>query len=121
MTYKDKKVRFAEWLAKPLIERNPSTAAELAKVLRIHRKTLWDWRKEPEVQELVKEAINARGADLVPSALSLLEKAVKKDEPIPKTKIDAARAILSVWDKANNSVSIIATIQDLYDKYHTER
>lgn len=118
MTETDKKVRFAEWLARPLLERVPPTQIEFAKVLRIHKKTLWMWRKEPKLQELVKEAINARGEDLVPEALSILERAVKKDEIVSKTKIDAARSILSIWDKANNTTSIISTIQDLYEKYH---
>ena len=118
MTEADKKVRFAEWVAKPLLERVPPTQAELAKSLRLTRKTLWLWRKDPKLQDSVKEIINAKGIDLVPAALALLERAVKDKEIVPKTKIDAARDILNIWNKANNNTAVISTIQDLYDKYH---
>jgi len=53
--------RLAEWVATPKPLRKPKTLGELAAQFGISRRTLFTWRRLPQVAKMVQEAMKGRG------------------------------------------------------------
>jgi len=108
-------IRFAEWLAMPLDERNPSTQRDLALVLDVSEITLSHWKKIGEIRDIMDDIISARGKELVPLAIKKLKGLLNSDNS--KVQLDAAKDILSRWGDVARQGHIVASIKDLYNKY----
>jgi len=109
-------IAFAEWLALPFMERQPKHQKDLAAQLGISEKTLTEWKKIPEIWEVRDSVISTKGKELVSEAMAVMEKVLKS--PNLKLASEAARDILDRWAEPTKHAHIVATIKDMYDRYH---
>jgi len=67
--------QFGIWLGMPEGSREPKTQEELAKQLGLHKDTLTDWKKLPEVQEIARNALQLMALG---SNLEIWQKTIEK-------------------------------------------
>ena len=111
-------IRLAEWLAIPLIERQPKTQAELAIQLGVTEATLCNWKHNPELWDYRDKLLRQTGKDLVPEALRVIKDLL--ESPNSKVALEAAKDILSRWSDPRKSAHIIATLKELYQLHDKE-
>ena len=110
-------LQYAEWLAKPDWARIPKTEKDLADILGVSDQSLSDWKHLPELWEARDEALDNRMRNLVPQAAGILERAVKNPGNINKVTFDAAKQIIKEWGESKRRSPVLATFQDLREKY----
>jgi len=115
----DKQIVYAEWLAKPPLERSPATQKEMAAILSVTPMTLQTWQKLPQVIQLVNKLYADKLITLVGPATALLEQAIKKPGSVSRVSFDCAKYIVQDWAKKyQGDGGVVKTIADLYRKYH---
>jgi len=105
-------ITFAEWLATPIIERQPKTQSALAELLGVSQQTLCNWKNDPEVWDYRDKILRQTGKDLVPEALKRISILLQSDNP--KVALDAAKDVLSRWSDPKKSAHLVTTLKELY-------
>ena len=117
----EKQTFFAEWLATPIMERSPATMEALSTQLSVTRVTLSNWKKRPEIIQLVNQLYTEKLIELVGPATELLRNAVKKPGSISRVSFDCAKYIVSDWGKKyQGDGGVVRSIADLFKKYHPD-
>jgi len=106
---------FAEWLTVPSSERSPKTQKELAIQLGVSEQTLCEWKKIPELREVMDDIFGTLGRELIPDAIKVLKDLLKDAKS--KGALDAAKTILDRWGEVAKHGHIIATLKDMYKEY----
>ena len=109
-------VRFAEWLSLPSTGRHPSTQRELSKEIGISEQSLCEWKKIPEIRDIMDDALGAQGREAVPEAIGVLRQGLKSNNQ--KIALDSAKTILDRWGEVAKRGSIIASIKDMYERFN---
>ena len=103
---------FAEWLATPLIERQPKTQTALAEQLGVTDATLCNWKKSSELWDYRDNLLRHQGKDLVPDALKVIEALLHSENS--KVALEAAKDVLSRWSDPKRSAHLVTTLKELY-------
>lgn len=111
-------ITFAEWLATPMVEREPKTQVELAVQLGVHETTLCAWKKSQEIWDYRDSILRQTGKDLVPEALKRIKELLNSENS--RVALDAAKDVLSRWSDPKRTASIVATLKDLYQRPEIE-
>jgi hypothetical protein len=111
-------IRLAEWLATPIVERQPKTQKELAMQLGVSEATLCNWKQDPEIWEYRDKLLRQAGKDKVPDAIKKVGDLMDCENK--KVELEAAKDILSRWSDPRKSAHIITTLKELYQLHDKE-
>lgn len=103
---------FAEWLALPVLERQPKTQAALAIQLDVTEATLVNWKKNNELWDYRDRLLRHEGKDMVPDALKKIRQLLDSDNS--KVVLEAAKDILSRWSDPKRSAHLVTTLKEIY-------
>ena len=110
---------FAEWLAVPTSERIPPTQNDLAQQLSVSKQSITYWKQIPEIWTVRDSIITHQAKEMVVDAIKVMKDKLNSNSD--KIALDAARDILDRWAEPRRHASIVATIKELYDQYHTDK
>lgn len=115
VTLKSAQISFVEWLATPIIERQPKTQKELALQLGVSEATLCNWKQNPEVWDYRDKLLRQAGKDKVPDAIKKIGDLMECGNK--KVELEAGKDILSRWSDPRRSAHIVTTLKELYQLY----
>jgi len=78
VTFSSRQLKFIDWLANTKYDRKPATQELLAKEIGVAARTLVRWKKQPELQEAVRQRTRELLGDDLPEILGALRREATK-------------------------------------------
>jgi hypothetical protein len=78
VTFSSRQLKFIDWLANTKYDRKPATQELLAKEIGVAARTLVRWKKQPELQEAVRQRTRELLGDDLPEILGALRREAAK-------------------------------------------